>query len=86
MEADAKYGPLYDQALEREYPFVTRLREMVSRSFDELMAIFPASAPVETDPNIDGSSGHASGTEHKGTSPPTTQASQPSYQEEAATP
>ena len=86
MEEDSKYRPLYDQALEREYPFVKKLRETVSRSFDELMVVFPAPAPVETNPEIAGSSGPVSGTKHTGTSPPTIHVSQPSDQEEAAAP
>ena len=51
-DADAKYGPLYDQSLTREYPYVRRLRETVFRSFTDLMEVFPAPAPFEVNPEV----------------------------------
>lgn len=47
MEADEKYGTLYDQALSQDYPFIQKIRQTIYRTFDELTALVPDPAPVE---------------------------------------
>ena len=47
MDAGAKYGPLYDQALSQDYPYIKKIRETIYRKFDELSALVPDAAPIE---------------------------------------
>jgi chromosome segregation ATPase len=49
MEADNKYQGLYDQALSKDYPFIQKIRKTIYRKYDKLMAIFPDTAPSETE-------------------------------------
>ena len=46
MEADEKYGSLYDQALSQDYPFIQKIRQTIYRKFDELIALVPDPAPA----------------------------------------
>ena len=46
MEAEAKYGSLYDKALSQDYPFIQKIRQTIYRKFDELNALVPDPAPA----------------------------------------